>query len=104
MKININQKILSVDGIKALSNQDTKCALTLRDVCINAVLQPEKDDTEKQKYEAYELFIKIRDCKTAEIELTIEEVAKIKKKIGLIYMPLIMGQAWNMLERENITK
>ena len=98
MRIEMNQKIMSVDGIKALSNQETKCDLTLKDVCINAVLNPGKDDTEKQKYEAYELFVKIRDCKTAELDLTTEEVVKIKKKIGLIYMPLIMGQAWEILE------
>lgn len=98
MRIEMNQKIMSVDGIKAISNQETKCDLTLKDVCINAVLNPGKDDTEKQKYEAYELFVKIRDCKTAELDLTTEEVVKIKKKIGLIYMPLIMGQAWEILE------
>jgi hypothetical protein len=70
----------------------------LKDVCINTVLQPEKDDTEKQKYEAYELFLKLRDCKTDEIELSTEEIVKIKKKIGVIYMPLILGQAFDMLE------
>ena len=97
MKVDLRQKILSVDGIKALQNQETKCDLTLKNVCINAVLQPEKDDTEKQKYEAYELFVKIRDCQTV-IELSAEEIVKLKKKIGLIYVPLILGQAWNYLE------
>jgi len=97
MKIKLNQKILGVDGIKALPNQETKCDMTLKDVCINAVLQPEKEDSGIQKMEAYELFVKIRDCQT-DIELTAEEVVKIKKKIGLIYMPLILGQAFTMLE------
>ena len=98
MKIDILQKILSVDGIKALSNQETKCDLTLKEVCITAVLQPGKDDTEKQKYAAYELFVKIRDCKTNELELSTEEIVQIKKKIGLIYVPLILGQAFDLLE------
>jgi len=97
MKIKLDQKIMSVDGIKALSNQETKCDMTLKDVCINSILQPEKDDTGIQKMEAYELFVKLRNCQT-EIELTAEEIAQIKKKIGLIYMPLILGQAFNMLE------
>ena len=98
MKIKLNQKILSIDGIKALSNQDTKCDLTLKNVCVNAVLQPGKDDTEKQKYEAYELFVKIRAC-NKEIDLTAEEIVQIKKKIGAIYMPLILGQAFDMLNK-----
>ena len=105
MKIKLNQKFTGIDGIKSLPNTETKCDLSLKDVCINAVLQPGKEDTEKQKYAAYELFVKIRDCKTAEIELTIEEVAKIKKKIGLIYMPLILGQAFDFLEcKQKVTK
>ena len=99
MKIDLQQKILSVDGIKALQNTETKLELTLKDVCINAILQPGKDDTGKQKAEAYELFVKIRVC-PKEIELTSEEIVQIKKKIGLIYMPLILGQAWNMLEKK----
>ena len=98
MKIKLNQKIISVDGIKPLPNTETKCDLTLRDVCINAVLQPAKDDVEKQKYAAYELFVKIRDCKTNELELSTNEIVQIKKKIGLIYMPLILGQAFDLLE------
>jgi len=99
MKIDISQKIKGLDGVKPLPNPDGKgIPLTLKDICINAILQPEKDDTEKQKYEAYELFVKIRDCKTAEIELTTEEIVKLKKKIGVVYMPLILGQAWDYLE------
>ena len=57
MKINLQKKILGVDGIKALPNQETKCDMTLKDVCINSILQPEKDDTGIQKMEAYELFV-----------------------------------------------
>ena len=100
MKIKLDQKIMNTEGIKPLPNSDKKgLPLTLKDVCINAILHPGKDDTGKQKYEAYELFAKIRDCKTPDIEMTIEEVVKIKAKIGDIYMPLILGQAWEMLEK-----
>jgi len=33
-----------------------------------------------------------------ELDLTIEEIAKIKQLIGKGYGPLIVGQAWDMLE------
>jgi len=122
MKIKLNQKILGIDGIHPLSEEllakdfirilpkdlqdkvlyyyDTtqEEILDLKKVCITAVLQSKKEDTEKQKYEDYELFVKIRDCKTKEIELTTEEIVKIKKKIGAIYKTLILGQSWDFLE------
>ena len=101
MKIDLSKKIMGVDGIKALSNQDTKCDLTLEDVCINAILTPEKEDKEKQKYEAYELFIKLRDCKTKEIELTTEKVVYLKKKIGLIIL-LITGYPLYILNNKKL--
>ena len=104
MKINISQKIIGVDGIKPLPNPDTGMDLTLKDVCVNAVLAPrlqdEKADSEKEKYELGELFGKLRDCKTKEIDLSSDEIVKIKKKIGIIYPPLILWQAFNMLEKK----
>ena len=55
MKINLDQKIIGVDGIKALPNPESGTDLTLKDVCVNAVLAPrlqdEKADSEKEKYE-----------------------------------------------------
>lgn len=104
MKINLYQKIISVDGIKAIPNPENGMDLILKDVCINAVLAPrlqdEKADSEKDKYELGELFSKLRDCKTKEIDLSSDEIVKIKKKIGIIYPPLILWQAFNMLEKK----
>ena len=105
MKIDILQKIIGVDGIKPLPNPDKEgIPLTLKDVCINAILAPrlqdEKADSEKEKYELGELFAKLRDCKTKEIDLSSNEIVKIKKKIGIIYPPLILWQAFNMLENK----
>jgi len=97
MKIKLNSKLIGVDGIKPLPNPDNGKDLTLKDVCINAILQPRKDDTGKQKAEAYELFLKIRDVN--EIDLSVEQVAQIKKNIGEIYAPLISGQAWQILDK-----
>jgi len=98
MKIDLKKKLIGVDGIKALPNPDNGKDLTLRDVCINAILQPRKDATGKQKAEAYELFLKIRDAGN-EIDLSVEQVAQIKKSIGEIYAPLISGQAWAILDK-----
>ncbi|HDY88859.1 MAG TPA: hypothetical protein ENH82_12205 [bacterium] len=105
MKINLDQKMLGVDGIKVLPNPENGMDLTLKDVCINAVLAPtlqgDKPDNEKEKYEFGELFGKLRDCKKSEIDLSSNEIVKIKKKIGIIYSPLVLWQAFDMLEKEN---
>jgi len=96
MKIKINQEIKQMDGIKSIANPENGKPMTLKDVCINALLAPNQKDDEKAKYSDYELFIKLRDVE--EIDLKAEEIVRIKKKIGLAYPPLVLGQAWDFLE------
>ena len=101
MKIKLNQKILGVDGIKALPNQETKCDLTLRDVSINAILAlEEKQSDTKKKYTDYEIFVKLRDAKK-EIELSSEEISRIKEKGAVVLGVLVMGQVFDMLEQKD---
>ena len=98
MRIKMNQKIMGMDGVKALPNTKTGKDFTLKDACMYALLHSGRDDTGKQKDEAYKFFLKLRECETDEIELTIEEVAELKEKIGVFYAPLISGQARQQLE------
>jgi len=99
MKINIESEIKQADGIKPIANPDPERnaePMTLKDVCINALLAPDQKETDKEKYSDYELFQKIRDVK--EVDLKTNEIVRIKKKIGLIYPALVLGQAWDLLE------
>lgn len=98
MKIKINQEIKQTDGIKSIANPENGKPMTLKDVCINALLAlvPNQKDDENAKYLDYELFLKLRDVE--EIDLKAEEIVRIKKKIGLAYPPLVLGQAWDFLE------
>ena len=91
------------DGIKPIMNPDTGKSMTLKDVCINALLVPNEKDEAKQKYTDYEVFKKLRDS-NKEVELTAEEIARIKKKIGDIYPALVLGQAWEGLENSGNKK
>ena len=100
MKIDILQKIKGVDGIKALPNLDTELDLTLKDVIIQALLSFARDEPEKEKFDSYRLYERLKVHSKNEINLTTEELAKIKKKIGSHYAPLIMGQAWDMIEKK----
>jgi hypothetical protein len=56
-----------------------------------------QDDTQEDKLKKYIIFKKIRDAKD-EVELSLQELTLIKKCIGRINPPLIMGQAFEMLD------
>lgn len=100
MKIDVTQKIIGVDGIKPLENIENKCDLTLRDVCINAILAPdEKQRDGKKKFEDFEIFVKLRDAKK-EVDLSSEEISRIKEKAVFALGVLVMGQVWSMLEKK----
>lgn len=100
MKIeNVNKPLLGVDGVTPIPNADKKGTfLTLKDVCINAVLTPvQGEEDPKKKFTKYEIYKKLQDA-TKEVELTVEEVATIKVCIGKFNPPLILGQCFELLE------
>jgi len=92
MKIKINTQLTGAEG-KLIDP-----ALTLKEVCINSILTPIQEDKEKTKLDKYDIFKKLRDAKI-EVELKAEEIVVIKKAIGLLQPPLIMGQCFEMLEK-----
>jgi len=106
MKIKLTTEIKQADGIKSIANPDPEkkgIPWILKDVCISALLAPDQKETDKEKYSDYELFQKIRDVK--EVDLKTNEIVRIKKKIGLIYPALVLGQAWDLLEgKEELNK
>lgn len=98
MKVKINTTLKGVDGVKELPNPETKSALTLKDILISSLLTPDEKDDEKKKFEKWEIFKKIRDAQDGEAELTIEEMALVKKGVGKFQPPLILGQCFELLE------
>ena len=100
MKINLDQKIIGVDGIKPLPNTENGMDLTLKDVCINAALFPEEAQKDgKKKYGDYEIFVKLRDAKK-EVELSSEEISRIKELSVMALGKLVYGQVCDMLEKK----
>jgi len=98
MKIDISQKMKDIND-KDIINPQNNQAMTLKSIAIEALLFPKEKDTEKEKYDKYDLYKKLKEVKK-EVDLKVEEVAKIKKLIGEVKPPLIMGQAWDMLEKK----
>lgn len=113
MKIKINQFLTDVDGETPIIEKGN--VLTLKDIIIGAVLTPMQEDDQKKKFEKWDLFKKVRgDVGVVEagtlpvthphytVSLTSEEIVLIKTGIGKIYPPLILGQAFEMLEGEGV--
>ena len=104
MKLKINQVLQEMDGSPI--QVSGKPPMTLKDVITGSLLsiarnpqtgQPEYE-SEKDKFDKYELVRKIRD-KKIEVDLKAEEVALIKKLIGKHQVsPLIVGEAFEMIE------
>ena len=96
MKIKINQKLVGVNG-KDIQTPESN-AMTLKDVCIGSLLTPVQEDKEKEKFDKYTIYKKINTSKS-EVDLTIEELAIVKKAIGKFQPPLILGQCWELIEQ-----
>jgi len=101
MKVNVNQKLLGVDGVEVLKGQDGR-PLILKDVCITALLTPNQQDDEKKKWDKYELYKKLKEGVLEKdeilIELKSEEITVLKQALGKTQTPLVIGQGWEMLE------
>lgn len=93
MKVNVTQPITDLDG-KPLSED-----ATLRRTCLQ-VLMNALDGDEKmpgdEKAKLFALGLKIHD--EDEPDLTVDEWAKIKNRIGRGYGPAIVGRAYAMIE------
>ena len=106
MKItDLNRALKTLDGKpipdgRPVEKGEDFVALTLKDVCMNALLafDPNGKMTGKDKFERYSTAVKLQEAET-EVELGAEDVVKIKECVGILYSPLIVGQVWNMLEK-----
>ena len=103
MKITkLNTPIIGEDGVTPIA-QEKGGHMTFRDACIRSMIavlydpqsgKPEEDKLKMEKWDIYKAF---RDAK-GEVELSIEQVAILKKWIGYWQPQLIMGQCWELLE------
>jgi len=95
MTIKINEELKNIDGKTSIIEKGNP--LTLKEVCIAAVLTPMEGDDRKKKFEKWEIYKKFRDSIDT-VTLSAEDVAIIKDSIGKFYPPLILGQSFEMLE------
>lgn len=104
MKIDFEAKLLDMDGKPMKERQagpDGKVVeieATLGRVAANALLAMGDEDkglTGEQKAKRYELAMKVIKGSQS---LKVEEITEIKATIGRHYAPIVVGQAWKMLD------
>lgn len=93
MILNFDQTLKELNGETI---KDEKGEVKLKTFCQNAILAPEKEQNAEEKVRAYQLAIKIQEG--GEVEVTAEEIALIKKKVGEAYAPIVVGQIFEILE------
>lgn len=91
-KFNLNQPIPNLEG-EPLKQGDK--VLTHGAVIRNALMQPVEGDTGSQKLRKFEVGLK---CATDESELSAEDITLIKKCVGDMYAPLVVGRVFNLLD------
>ena len=93
MKVNFAQALKTLDG--ALITEGDK-VITLKRVCQTALLgqyqQEQADGQEKARR-----WLLATTLKDDELDITPEDAALLKKVIGYAYTPLVVGQAYEML-------
>ena len=108
MEVNVNVSFKTLDGknIPANPQNPEEGEMTLKNVCVASLLAPlEEERLEgEEKAKRYVIAQKIYECKEKTVNLTVEDISLLKKLIGNMYLPLIVGQAYSFLEGNTVTK
>ena len=98
MKLDLDAVIKDIDEKPIKKDKDEKTELTLKDVCINsllAMLETDKGSDGTKKVSLFSLAMKLQG---GDGDVTVEEMATIKERIGKMYMTVIVGRAYALIE------
>lgn len=94
--------ITNIDGTTPTGADGKPVELTLRKVCVDALLTQFPDEqstlTGEEKIRRFTLAKNIQSNLAP--ALTSEDTALVKKMVAKAYGPLIVGQAWDLLEQK----
>lgn len=102
--VNFAAPINNLDGT-AMRKED-KTVLTLEEVASTALLSSYQDESNLdgvEKNKRFWLAKKIHDQRKDPV-LTADEIALIKRLIAKAYNPLVVGQAWTILDPASVPK
>jgi hypothetical protein len=95
LKIDINLKNFKGEELTEGNNP-----INLKDVITGALLMPEEATDGKEKAARYFMAQRVENSGD-NWETTAEEITKVKELVGKFYTPIIVGQAYEILEGED---
>lgn len=96
MKYQLDAPLVNIDG-KTPMTDATGAALTFKVICSLALIQA-TDKEGEQKYKAFALAVKLETAVDS-VELSAEEVARLKRLIGELMPPIVVGRMYDLLEQ-----
>lgn len=99
MKINFDQQLKNMDG--SVAKDEKGEAITVSFIAVNALMSqiPDEKIDGNEKLKRYELASVVH--KGGVIDVTVEDITKMKNLIGKVYPTLVVGQIFKILEGDN---
>ncbi len=88
-----------LSGEPVYRDKDSKELSTLSDICVNALITSLKGDEGMAGTTKFELWCLAKKIYNAQVDLKSEEIAKIKERVGKMYSSLMVGIAYELLEK-----
>ncbi len=102
MKIDFNTELKDLRGKPIpLTIDNVSVNATLLEACVESLMclfDNERTEEGKSKYERWKLAEKLMKSVSGVVDLSVEEIAKLKKRVGKRYSPLIVGPAYSILD------
>lgn len=98
MKLQINKVLVGTQDEELKGEKGVP--LTVKLICINSLIIPQQGETDKDKWERYELYKKLKSA-DRDVDLKTEELSLLKRCVGKTQPTLVMGQIWDEIEGEN---
>lgn len=96
MKVNFDKQLVDLDGT-IIPDAKGNSAI-LRGISVDALLAAFNDEQNIAGEEKLKRYILAEKIYKKEDDLSVEELALLKKLIGKAYTPLIVGQSWKIIE------
>lgn len=74
--------------------------MTLRSACVQALTAPNENQTGDEKFKNFCLAQRITERDN--VALSAEEITNLKALTGAIFIPIVVGRVWEMLDPQPV--
>lgn len=101
MQLDVTRILKNIEGKPFKETGEKSKDLTLGKACVGALLYIKNNDTVdgNEKFLRGEIAMRIHGAKKF-VDLTIEDIAKIKTLVGDLYGPMLILRIWEILEQK----